>query len=211
MSIKGCKVPVPHKVTHFLLFPFYLLKPESSRCSPRPKHMTSLCRKDFRLLKSSRPCGVDLEVSGRCKRVILVEWNMALHIFDLMWVISRACSSVQENKKSTYEDQWGNVYYIIAAITSSCSKEAAASRWNAGGWKRSLSSSHQNKMDRWCLNYVWEMVHSKGRHHLKKFRTTINLTWNDDVQLCVHSKVSKGSCSMLHSVLVHVPIYKILF
>lgn len=161
---------MPHKVTHFLLFPFYLLKHESSRRSPLPRHTTGLCRKDFSLLKSSRPCGVDLEVSGRCKRVILAEWNMALHIFDLMWVISRACPSVQENKKSTYEDQWGNVCCIIPAVTRPCSKGAAASIWNAGGRISSLSSFYQDGMDRWCLNYVWDVVHSKDRNHLSKIR-----------------------------------------
>lgn len=169
-------MPALQKVTGFLLFPFYLLQPESSRRSPLPKHMTDLCRKDFSLLKSSRPCGADLEVSGRCKHVILAEWNMALHIFDLMRVISRACPSVQENKKSTYEDQWGNMYGIIPTVTSSCSKGAAASIWSlseAVGVMEEcrvketvLSSSYQDWMDRWRLNYVWDVVPSKGRNHL---------------------------------------------
>ncbi len=53
--------------------------------------MTGCCRKDFSLLKSSRPCGADLEVSKRYKHFILAEWNTARHIFDLMRVISRTC------------------------------------------------------------------------------------------------------------------------
>ncbi len=70
---------------------FYLFLNLKSACKHLQVDVTGCCRKDFSLLKSSRPCGADLEVSKRYKHVILAEWNTARHIFDLMRVISRTC------------------------------------------------------------------------------------------------------------------------
>ncbi len=90
--------------------------------------MTGCCRKDFSLLKSSRPCGADLEVSKRYKHFILAEWNTARHIFDLMRVISRTCRLDQMVPDLPLAGAFEEIYMLLQHIYTCKSRDSGLER-----------------------------------------------------------------------------------